>query len=98
MAKFDVYAGPDGGYLLDCQADVLRNLNTRFVVPLGPQAEHAGADALLNPVFVADGQRLVMLTHLAAAIPANLLRTAMTSLEAHEYEIGRALDMLIGGF
>ena len=37
MARFDVYASPDGsGCLLDVQADLLDSLNTRVVVPLMP--------------------------------------------------------------
>ncbi|ABC24346.1 CcdB family protein [Rhodospirillum rubrum] len=39
MARFDVYANPDGmGGLLNIQADLLRHLNTRVVVPLLPLA------------------------------------------------------------
>ena len=35
MARFDVYRGTGGAdLLLDCQSDLLRDLNTRFVVPL----------------------------------------------------------------
>ena len=37
MARFDVYRNPEGsGYLLDVQADLLSDLNTRVVVPLIP--------------------------------------------------------------
>lgn len=98
MAKFDVYPGPDNGFWLDCQADVLSELNTRFVVPLGIESDHIGGDHRLNPTFVIEGERLVMLTHLAAAVPKSLLRSPTTTLKAHEYDIGRALDMLIVGF
>ena len=98
MAKFDVYPAPDGDFWLDCQANALRGLNTRFVVPLRAEQDHAGGDERLNPVFVIDGQRVVMLTHFAAAVSARLLRSPIASLEARDYEIGRALDMLIGGF
>ena len=34
MAKFDVYRSIDGSMLLDCQSDLLRHLNKRFVAPL----------------------------------------------------------------
>ena len=37
MARFDVHRRRDAaGYLLDCQADLLSDLTTRFVVPLLP--------------------------------------------------------------
>ncbi len=39
MARFDAWPNPDGiGWLLDVQADLLRDLNTRVVVPLMPLA------------------------------------------------------------
>ena len=98
MAKFDVYPAPDGDYWLDCQANILRGLNTRFVVPLRSEPDHMGADDRLNPVFSIDGARFVMLTHFAAAVSDRTLRTPIMSLAEHDYEIGRALDMLIGGF
>ncbi len=35
MARFDLYRNPDGaGYLIECQADLLSDLNTRVVIPL----------------------------------------------------------------
>ena len=52
MARFAVYARRDGpGYLLDCQAELLDRLHTRFVVPLLPQADAPQAAARLHPVF-----------------------------------------------
>jgi hypothetical protein len=37
MARFEVFANPGGaGYVLDVQADVLSELNTRIVAPLLP--------------------------------------------------------------
>ena len=52
MARFDVHASRRGGLLLlDCQANVLSSLNTRFVVPLQPEATAPKAARRLNPVF-----------------------------------------------
>ena len=52
MAKYDVYRQPSGdGYLLDCQADLLSNLNTRFVVPLFPTAVANRTAPRLNPIL-----------------------------------------------
>ena len=37
MPRFDIHRRLDGpGYLLDLQANILRDLNTRFVAPLLP--------------------------------------------------------------
>ena len=50
MARFDVHANPSGpGYLLDCQADLLSHLTTRFVVPLLPLDAAPKPAARLNP-------------------------------------------------
>jgi toxin CcdB len=40
MAQFDVYAWPAGrGFLVDVQAEILRDLKTRLVVPLMPSSK-----------------------------------------------------------
>ena len=74
MARFDVYANPDGpGALLDVQADLLEALNTRIVVPLMPQDQAPAPARLLNPVFDIDGDPLVMVTQFLAAVPRHAL-------------------------
>ena len=98
MAKFDVYPAPDGSYWLDCQADLLWRLNSRFVVLLRSVDDHGGGDPRLNPTFTVEDEDVVMLTHFAAAVPASAISLPVTSLMAHEYEIGLALDRLIGGY
>ena len=50
MAGYDVYPNPSGGgYLLDIQADLLSELNTRVVVPLLPSFEKVRLVRKLNP-------------------------------------------------
>lgn len=99
MARFDVYANPGGaGYVLDVQADVLDNLNTRVVVPL-MAAEAAPVPAMrLNPVFQIGAEPHVMATQFIAAIPRKLLRAPVTNLTGHDSEIMAALDMVLVGF
>ncbi len=65
MARFDVYRGTGGAdLLLDYQLDFLRDLNTRFVVPL-QLPENAPLPARrLNPVFEIEGRGYVMVTQL----------------------------------
>ncbi len=98
MAKFDVYRSTDGGYLLDCQADFLSQLNSRFVVPLRPLEEAPAVSARLNPTFVIENREVVMKTHFAAAVDARLLREPIASLREHDFTIGSALDFLTSGF
>ncbi len=98
MARFDVHALKDGrGLVIDCQADLLRDLNTRFVVPLLPYEQAPRPASVLNPTFDLDGGRYVMATQFAAAVHARELGEVMASLSADEIRIGRALDMLISG-
>ena len=99
MARFDVYAVPgDPGYLLDCQADLFAQLDSRFVIPLLPR-EHAPPSASrLNPVFLIGAEEVVMVTQSASAVPARLLRNSVTSLAAHQYVISNAIDMLLTGY
>lgn len=98
MARFAVYARRDGpGFVLDCQADLLRGLNTRFVVPLLPEGEAPRPAARLNPSFSIDGERVVMVTQFAAAISVHELGERVASLDERSDEILNALDLLISG-
>ena len=98
MARFDVHANPDGpGYLLDCQADLLSHLTTRFVVPLLPLVLAPKPAARLNPVFPIGNAEHVMVTQFAAAVERRELGERVASLaDAHEVIVA-ALDMLVTG-
>ena len=97
MARFDVYAGPEGELLLDCQADVLAHFDTRFVVPLLPAPPSARGDRL-HPVFAVQDRELVMVTQLASAVPSRILTCRVASLADEQPAIMNALDMLITGY
>lgn len=98
MAKFDVFRTREGALLLDCQADLLENLATRFVVPLLPEDASPKPLTRLNPVFVVQDQRHVMATQFAASILVRDLGEKVSSLITEEDRISLALDMLIVGF
>jgi toxin CcdB len=95
MARFDVHRG-EGAYLLDCQADVLGYLHTRFVVPLVP-ADGARCADRLNPIFTIEEEPLVMATQLAAAVPTGEPGRRIASLPDEHARILEALDMPITG-
>ena len=81
MAKFDVYRQKQGGWLvLDCQADLLNDLNTRLVVPLLPINQAPKPAVRLNPIFEVEGERLVMVTQFAASVPIRELERFSTAL------------------
>lgn len=99
MAKFDVFRSRAGtGYLLDCQADLLSQLNTRFVVPLLPVEQAPKPAARLNPMFEIGGDSYVMMTQFAAAILVSELGERIGSLGDQDISILNGLDMLISGF
>lgn len=99
MARFRVYNNAEGeGYLLDVQADLLKHLTTRVVVPLLPLNNAPTPAKTLNPVFEIDGTPCSMVTQFMAAVPAALLKNAVLSLEARRDDVTAALDLLFQGF
>jgi toxin CcdB len=96
MARHDVYRGA-GAYLLDCQSDYLRGLETRFVVPLLPEAEVPKVRHL-NPVFDVEGERVVMATQLGSSVPARQLKGPVTSLADQHDVIMIAFDVLLTSY
>ena len=98
MPRFDVYRNPGGaGFLLDCQADLLSGLNTRLVVPLLAPADAPKPAGRLNPTFEVQGEPHVMVTQYAAAVELRELGPKVASLDAHDHQIGNALDFLLTG-
>ncbi|CAN5491938.1 CcdB family protein [soil metagenome] len=99
MARFDVYRpGSGAALLLDCQADLLSSLDSRFVVPLLPVGFLANPFGRLNPLFDIDGVRLVMVTQSAATVPVRALGRHVVSLAHEQATIVNALDMLLTGY
>lgn len=96
MAQFDVYRVRGNVLVIDCQSDLLADLPTRFVVPLRPT--DTAALKRLTPTFVIDGTALTMITPLARAIDVRDIEDTVTTLDAAQFEIKAALDMLISGF
>lgn len=98
MAQFDVHANRSGGgFLLECQADLLSNLNTRLVVPLMLPPEAPVPAGRLNPAFAIDGVSHIMVTQYAGAIEARKLGLIVASLADHDRDIMNALDVLLTG-
>ncbi|MFZ5751829.1 MAG: CcdB family protein [Pseudomonadota bacterium] len=98
MARFDAWPNPEGpGWLLEVQADLLRDLNTRVVVPLMQPHEAPRPAARLNPVLTVAGEPMVMVTQFLSAVPASLLRGGPVTLAGEAVVIGNALDLLLTG-
>jgi toxin CcdB len=104
MAQFDVYRNANPAararipLLLDVQADLLRSLATRIVVPLcGPQVLGGKPAERLNPEFEVGGRKLVMLTPELAGIPRKALGERVANLAGERGAIIAALDLAFTG-
>jgi toxin CcdB len=99
MTRFDVHRLRSGdGFVLDCQADLLAHLQSRFVVPLMPPERGPQRAARLNPLFNVEGMELAMYTQYAGAMHKSELGPVVASLSDHDMEILAAIDMLITGY
>jgi len=99
MARFDVYRERgDGGYLLDCQADILHGLDTRLTVPLFAFDQAPLPASRLNPIFTIGDARLVMMTQYASAVRTSRLGARVGFLGDEQGAIMNALDMLLTGY
>lgn len=98
MAQFDVHRLAGGTQLVvDCQADLLDQLASRFVIPLVPKETAPQPAQRLNPVFGIAGERYVLLTQAAAAVRRSELGEVIASLEGERLAIIGALDVLVSG-
>lgn len=104
MAQFDIYSNPNPEtkraipYLLDVQADLLKNLKTRVVIPLYSVSAMGKAAKHLNPRFSIKRTTVVMSTAELAGVPVHSLGDKVCSLKDHRNEIIAALDFLFTGF
>ena len=99
MARYDLYPGLGRSeYVLDVQADLLSDLNTRIVVPLLNPADAPEPARGLNPTFSIGGSDYVMMTQFLAAVPCSQLKTPVGNLSNHHDEIMNAVDMIFLGF
>ena len=98
MARFDVFKTINGSYALDCQADFLEHLGTRFVLPLLPPELEPKVAERLNPVFIIGEQRYVLYPQFAASLSKSELGSYVISLAKEHLKIMDALDMLITGY
>jgi len=103
MAQFDVHPNPVGEmadmapFVLDLQDGGLAAMPTRLVAPLVRQEEGVRPARHLTPVMAVDGERLMLMPHLMAAVPAKSLGRPIGSLADRRDEIVAALDFLFTG-
>lgn len=104
MAQFDVYLNPmpdsrqSVPYVLDVQSALLDTLPTRLVMPLSRLG--VGTVRLpgnLCPTVDVAGETLILLAHLAAPIPAKLLRKPVFSIPQRTSDVNAAFDAVLSG-
>ncbi len=101
MPRFDVYRLPPeegDGYLLDVQADILDQLDTRVVVPLLPPARAPKLIRELNPILRFGDTELVLVPQRIATLEMGELGRRIGTLAGAQDDIIRALDLLLTGF
>ena len=102
--QLDVFKNDNPGsrerfpYLLDVQADLLQDLETRVVVPLAPEAAFAGkALKGLMPLVQVKGEPYVVVTPQLAAIARRALGAKIANLGEFRTDLTAALDLLFTG-
>ena len=98
--QFNAYNDPENGnrMLLNVQADVLSQINSRIVIPLVPVTPAINLIAKLNPVLNVNGTAVVLMTQQIAPIPIKALGPHIANLNSQSDVIANALDMLLKGF
>jgi toxin CcdB len=104
MAQFTVHQNKNPHtrssipFLLDIQNDLLRDLETRVVVPLRPASALKGKVLrTLTPLLQIDGEPFLMMTPQLAGIPRSELGARVSEVPQYRAEIIAALDFLLTG-
>lgn len=104
MAQFDVYRNDNSEtserfpFLVDVQAELFEELQTRVVIPLA-KAEPTGFPmAYLTPTVSFDGLGYLLVTPQLAGISREEIGARAGSLADQERTIATALDFLLRGF
>ena len=99
MARFEAYRMRDStDIVLDCQADLLTMLPTRFVVPLVPAVRFRALYPRLNPIFRIADAEYVLATQMAGTVPCNRMGNRVAGFGDEQTAIMNALDMLLTGY
>lgn len=102
--QFDVYKNENPTsrerfpFLVDVQADLLAELESRVVIPLAPEAGYASKVLKgLMPVLRMNGKAYVVVTALVAGVPRRALGSKFANVSEYRAELLAALDLLLTG-
>lgn len=104
MRQFDVYANPSKAtrkaypFIVDIQSDIISDIATRIVAPLGRKADFKNEEMKgLTPTVTYEGEELLLLIPQVASLPTKVLKDPVGSLSHLRDEIIAALDFAITG-
>ncbi len=104
MSQFSVYKNKNSRtkktfpYLLDIQSDLLGQLRTTVVIPLGKYSTVKDqVITRLCPIVEIDGNKYAALTQQIAGIEKSLLGTNVTNISDYKSEFIDAIDLIISG-
>lgn len=104
MSQFTVYKNKNSKtkktfpYLLDIQSDLLDQMRTTIVIPLGKYSTVKDqVITKLCPIVEIDGNKYAALTQQIAGIERTLLGTEVTNISNYRSEFIDAIDLIISG-
>jgi len=104
MSQFTVYKNKNSGtnktfpFILDIQSDLLDQLRTTIVIPLGKYSTVKDqVITKLCPILEINGTRYAALTQQLAGIDRTLLGAKVTNISDCRSEIIDAIDLIISG-
>jgi len=102
MAQFDLYENQNREsretypFLLEIQADILRDLNTRLTVPLAVASQQYKLP--FTPLIEVHGKAYMVMFHLMASYPINEYGTLIGNFEKDRSVLLGAYDFMIQGY
>lgn len=84
--------------VVDCQSDIHRHLDSRFVIPAIPFDANYPLKQGLNPVLDCAGEKIVLVTEFASTVFVREIAETLGSVDDESDRVTRALDFLTGGF
>ena len=102
MARFDVYKfnSKSVPFVLDVQADLLNDLNTRDVVPLIPlnKAQNEVLPKLKPAIDIGEKAYVLITTDIGTVSTSSLGKLTVNIENEHRQTVTEALDFLLQGF
>ncbi|MES5099936.1 CcdB family protein [Agrobacterium sp. BA1120] len=98
MARFDIYRLKSGALVIDLQATIIDNLDTRVVAPLLSFEEFPKPILRLNPKLEVAGKTVIMVTHMLGVISVRDIHETIGRFSDDDHAIMAATDFLFQGF